>query len=100
VYGDEAIPAGDEGQVVLAYDGGGLGKGGTVTLYQEGDTTDVGTVALHRSAASTARRDSAFSGQDRCVEIDLGEDAETWITSWRWRSACGSRWCSSSDSRR
>ena len=38
VDGDAPIPAGDhQVRMEFAYDGGGLGKGGTVTLYVDGD---------------------------------------------------------------
>ena len=77
------------------YDGGGLAKGGSVTLYIDGEavgngrvdatqpmafsgdeTTDVG----HDSATSVTddftSADSNFNGRVRWVQIDLGEDAE------------------------
>ena len=79
----------------FAYDGGGLAKGGTVTLYLDGETVGEGrveaTVPLIFSADETADvgRDTAspvsddydgessvFTGTVDWVQIDLGEDAE------------------------
>jgi arylsulfatase len=79
----------------FAYDGGGLAKGGNVTLYVDGDKQGEGrvqgTVPLIFSADETADigRDSAspvsddyagetsiFSGTVNWVQIDLGADAE------------------------
>jgi arylsulfatase len=79
----------------FAYDGGGLAKGGTVTLYLDGDQVGEGrveaTVPMIFSADETADvgRDSAspvsddydgessvFTGKVNWVQIDLGEDAE------------------------
>src|SRR5215218_1172105 len=79
----------------FAYDGGGLAKGGTVTLYLDGDQVGEGrveaTVPLIFSADETADvgRDTAspvsddyegessvFTGTVNWVQIDLGEDAE------------------------
>ena len=38
IYGDTALTAGDhQVRMEFAYDGGGLGKGGTVTLYIDGN---------------------------------------------------------------
>jgi hypothetical protein len=79
----------------FGYDGGGPGKGGTVTLYLDGDQVGEGrveaTVPLIFSADETADvgRDTAspvsddyegessvFTGTVNWVQIDLGEDAE------------------------
>ena len=79
----------------FAYDGGGLAKGGTVSLYLDGDKVGEGrvgaTVPLIFSADETADigRDTAspvsddyegessvFTGTVNWVQIDLGEDAE------------------------
>src|SRR4029450_11609490 len=44
-YGDAAVPAGDhQVRMEFAYDGGGLGKGGTVTLYVDGQKAGEGRV--------------------------------------------------------
>ena len=78
----------------FAYDGGGLGKGGTVTLYVDGAPVGEGrleaTIPLIFSADETADvgRDTAspvsddysgptsvFTGTVNWVQLDLGEDA-------------------------
>jgi len=79
----------------FAYDGGGLGKGGTVSLYLDGakvgegrvdatvpmlfsadETTDVGSDSATPVSDDYGPKDSAFTGRVRWVEIDLGDDAE------------------------
>ena len=78
----------------FAYDGGGLAKGGTVTLYVDGDKVGEGrvdaTVPMVFSADETADvgRDTATPVSDdyggdsslhrpvHWVQIDLGDDAE------------------------
>jgi arylsulfatase A-like enzyme len=79
----------------FAYDGGGLAKGGTVTLYVDGEqvgeghvdatepmifsgdeTTDVGSDSATPVSDDYGPRDSEFSGQIHWVQIDLGDDAE------------------------
>ena len=95
VYGDRAIPAGEhQVRLEFAYDGGGLGKGGTATLYLDGEKVGEGrvdkTVPMCFSADETCdvgsdsgtpvsddldARDSVFNGRVRWVQIDLGEDA-------------------------
>jgi len=79
----------------FAYDGGGLAKGGTVTLFLGGEkvgegrvdatqpmlfsadeTTDVGTDSATPVSDDYGPKDSAFTGRVRWVQIDLGEDAE------------------------
>ena len=92
----EQIPAGThQVRMEFAYDGGGLAKGGTVTLYVDGDKTGEGrveaTVPMIFSADETADvgRDTAspvsddyegessvFTGTVNWVQIDLAEDAE------------------------
>jgi arylsulfatase A-like enzyme len=96
VHGDTEIPAGEhQVRVEFAYDGGGLGKGGTVTLYLDGkqvgegrvdgtqpmifsgdETTDVGSDTATPVSDDYNPRTSAFTGRIRWVQIDLGEDAE------------------------
>jgi len=96
IAGDSAIPAGEhQVRMEFAYDGGGLAKGGTVTLYLDGDQVGEGrvegTVPMIFSADETADvgRDTAspvsddydgessvFTGTVNWVQIDLGEDAE------------------------
>jgi len=96
VYGDTSIPAGEhQVRMEFAYDGGGLGKGGSVTLYLDGkqvgagrvdgtqpmvfsadETTDVGSDSATAVSDDYGPKDSAFTGKVRWVEIDLGKDAE------------------------
>jgi arylsulfatase len=91
---DSAVPAGvHQVRAEFAYDGGGLGKGGDVTLYYDGDavgsgrvegtqamifsadeTTDIGyesgtTVTPDYTVAS-----SRFTGKLHWVQLDLGDD--------------------------
>jgi arylsulfatase len=45
IFGGDAIPAGEhQVRMEFAYDGGGLGKGGTVTLYVDGEQVAEGRV--------------------------------------------------------
>jgi arylsulfatase A-like enzyme len=95
-YGDKPIPAGEhQVRMEFTYDGGGLAKGGTVTLFIDGErvgegrvpgtqpmlfspdeTTDVGSDGGTPVSDDYGPKDSAFTGRVRWVEIDLGEDAE------------------------
>jgi arylsulfatase A-like enzyme len=78
----------------FAYDGGGLGKGGTATLYVDGDqvaagrverthayvytldeTTDVGRDTGAPVTDDYAAGDNAFTGQINWVRLDLGTDS-------------------------
>jgi arylsulfatase len=96
VDADATIPPGThQVRMEFAYDGGGLAKGGTVTLYLDGDQVGEGrveaTVPLIFSADETAdvgrdtgsavsddydSESSVFTGTVNWVQIDLGEDAE------------------------
>jgi arylsulfatase A-like enzyme len=96
VYADTEIPAGEhQVRAEFAYDGGGLAKGGTVTLYLDGkpvgqgrvdatepmifsgdETTDVGSDTATPVSDDYGPKDSAFTGRIRWVQIDLGKDAE------------------------
>jgi arylsulfatase A-like enzyme len=94
VYGDQAIPT-SEHQVRMEfnYDGGGLAKGGTVTLYVDGakagegrvegtvpmvfsadETTDVGSDSATPVSDDYGPKTSAFNGRVRWVQIDLDVD--------------------------
>jgi arylsulfatase len=77
------------------YDGGGMGRGGTVTLYCDGndvgsgrveltqgfvfsadETTDVGRETGTTVSPDYTAHTSRFTGKIGWVRIDLGEDAE------------------------
>jgi len=52
--GEQPIPAGEhQVRAEFAYDGGGLGKGGTVTLYVDGAKVGEGRVAMTRQWSSS-----------------------------------------------
>ena len=79
----------------FAYDGGGLGKGGTATLYVDGakvgegrvdatvpmlfsadETTDVGSDSGTPVSDDLGPRESVFTGRVSWVQIDVGDDAQ------------------------
>ena len=67
IEGDRAIPPGEhQVRMEFAYDGGGLGKGGTATLYIDGDEVGAGRV--------DATQALIFSGDET---TDVGSDAAT-----------------------
>ena len=94
----QPLPAGEhQVRMEFAYDGGGLGKGGTVTLYVDGDEGRRGPrrarpqpmvfsgrrddrrrqrQRARRSATTTARRTAPSPARSSWVQIDLDEDAE------------------------
>jgi arylsulfatase A-like enzyme len=94
VESKSAIPAGKhQVRMEFDYDGGGLGKGGDVTLYVDGkragkerveqtepmlfsadETLDIGTEA--GSPVTTDYGVRKFSGEVNWAEIDLGKDAK------------------------
>jgi arylsulfatase A-like enzyme len=96
VEGDETVPTGThQVRMEFAYDGGGLAKGGTVTLYLDGAKVGEGrveatvpmifsgdeTADVGRDTGSPVSDDydvegSVFTGTVKWVQIDLGEDAE------------------------
>jgi hypothetical protein len=96
VYGEDAIPAGEhQMRVEFAYDGGGLGKGGTAALYLDGakvgegrveatvpmafsadETCDVGSDSGTPVTDDLRPEETGFSGRVRWVQIDLGDDAQ------------------------
>jgi arylsulfatase A-like enzyme len=101
VRGDKPIPEGKhQVRMEFAYDGGGLGKGGTVTLYVDGDkvgdgrvemtipmlfsadeTCDVGNDTGTPVSSETANADNAFNGRVLGVQLDAGKsDADRYIT--------------------
>ena len=83
VYGDEAIPAGEhQVRMEFTYDGGGLGKGGDVALFLDGEqvgsgrvdgtvpmlfsadeTTDVGSDTATPVSDDYGSKDSEFTGK-------------------------------------
>ncbi len=95
VEGNEAIPAGaHQVRMEFAYDGGGLGKGGTVSLYTDGrkvgegrvertqpfaysadETVDVGVEAGSPVSPDYGPTGNAFNGEIDWVEIDVDKAA-------------------------
>jgi arylsulfatase len=70
IEGDAEIPPGEhQVRMEFAYDGGGLGKGGTVTLYLDGDAVGAGRVE--------ATVPLIFSGDETC---DVGSDTASPVT--------------------
>ena len=96
VYGENPLPAGEhQVRMEFTYDGGGLGKGGDVKLYVDGEqvgegrldatvpvvfsadeTTDVGSDTATPVSDDYGPRDSEFTGNVRWVQIDLDAAAE------------------------
>jgi arylsulfatase A-like enzyme len=94
--GDGALAPGDhQVRMEFAYDGGGLAKGGTVSLYVDGEqvgegrvdatepmlfsgdeTTDIGSDSATPVSDDYRPRDSVFTGEIRWVQLDLGDGAE------------------------
>lgn len=88
------VPAGrHQVRMEFAYDGGGLGKGGDVTLYYDGnavgtgrvgatqamifsadETTDVGFESGTAVASGYTAQTSRFTGKIEWVQIDIGDD--------------------------
>ena len=70
VYGEEPLTAGEhQVRVEFAYDGGGLGKGGTATLYVDGEKVGEGRVE--------ATVPMVFSADET---TDIGSDTATPVT--------------------
>jgi arylsulfatase len=96
VEGETAIPPGEhQVRMEFAYDGGGLGKGGTVSLYVDGEksgegrvegtvpmvfsadeTCDVGSDTASPVSDDYTSEGSRFNGTVSWVQIDLDEAAE------------------------
>jgi arylsulfatase A-like enzyme len=90
----QPIPAGKhQVRMEFAYDGGGLGKGGNVSLYYDGkkvgegrvertqpmifsadETTDLGRDTATPVSSDYTRQTSVFNGKVNWVQIDLGKD--------------------------
>ena len=91
---EEPVPEGrHQVRMEFAYDGGGLGKGGGVTLYYDGEeagtgrveatqamvfsadeTTDIGYESGTTVTADYTAASSRFTGKIHWVQIDLGTD--------------------------
>jgi arylsulfatase len=91
---ESVAPAGDhQVRMEFAYDGGGLAKGGDVTLYYDGDvvgtgraeathpmifsadeTTDIGYESGTTVSPEYTSATSKFTGKIEWVQIDLGDD--------------------------
>jgi arylsulfatase len=96
VYGEEPLAEGEhQVRLEFAYDGGGLGKGGTASLYVDGakvgegridgtvpmvfsgdETLDIGSDGGTPVSDDLPADELEFNGRVRWVELDLGEDAE------------------------
>jgi arylsulfatase len=94
IAADRPIPEGThQVRMEFAYDGGGLAKGGDVTLYYDGEavgsgrvgatqplifsadeTTDVGYESGTAVSPDYAPRSSRFTGRINWVQIDTGDD--------------------------
>jgi arylsulfatase len=92
----KSIPVGKtQVRIEFAYDGGGPGKGGNVTLFNDGkevgkgrveqtqgfifsadETTDVGYESGTTVSPDYTAHSSRFNGKINWVQIDLGKDAE------------------------
>jgi len=98
---NQPIPAGKhQVRMEFAYDGGGLAKGGNVSLFYDGkrvgegrvertvpmlfsadETTDVGRDTATPVSSDYTRSTSIFNGKVIWVQIDLGKDAHDHIIS-------------------
>ena len=96
IAADRVLPAGrHQARMEFAYDGGGLGKGGTVRLFVDGEqvgegrvdatqpmifstdeTTDVGSDGGTPVSDDYGPRDSRFNGRVHWVQLDIGAAAE------------------------
>jgi arylsulfatase len=96
IHGSSPVPPGThQVRMEFAYDGGGLAKGGAVTLFVDGleigsgrveasvpmafsgdETADVGRDTASPVSDDYAGETSVFSGTVSWVQIDLGKDAE------------------------
>ena len=96
VYGADPVPSGDhQVRVEFAYDGGGLAKGGTATLFVDGtkvgegrvdatvpmafsadETCDVGSDTATPVTDDIREGETEFNGRVRWVELAIGDDAE------------------------
>jgi arylsulfatase A-like enzyme len=96
VYGENPVDPGEHQiRVEFAYDGGGYGKGGDVSLFVDGqlvgqvrveatvpmifsldETTDLGRDTATAVTDDLTVKETEFAGRIRWVQIDAGDDAE------------------------
>jgi arylsulfatase len=96
VEGEHPLPAGQhQVRMEFAYDGGGIGKGGTVSLYVDSnmvgegrvdqtepfvfsadETLDIGVDDASATSPDYTPETSRFNGEVNWVEIDIDEAAE------------------------
>jgi arylsulfatase A-like enzyme len=96
VYGADVIPAGEHQiRIEFSYDGGGVGKGGDVALFVDGDevgkgrvemtvpmlfsadeTTDVGSDSATPVSDDHGPTETEFTGRIDWVQLDIDEAAE------------------------
>jgi arylsulfatase len=94
VRGKRSVPAGEhQVRMEFAYAGGGIGKGGTVTLYIDGKEagsgliehtepigfgsvySDVGRDSPPQVTDEYPSRDNGFTGSIKWVQLEAGEDS-------------------------
>jgi len=94
VRAEQAVPAGEhQVRIEFAYDGGGIGKGGDITLFQDGkkvvtgrvertepigfgyEYTDVGRDAQSPVTDDYAVGDNTFTGTIKWIEMEAGTDS-------------------------
>jgi arylsulfatase len=95
VYGDEPLSEGEhQVRLEFAYDGGGLGKGGTASLYLDrakvgegrveatvpmlfsaDETLDIGSDSGTPVTDDFGPADTEFNGRVLWIELDIGDDA-------------------------
>ena len=111
VRGELPVPPGEhQVRMEFAYDGGGLAKGGDVTLYVDGDKVGEGrvehtvpmafsgdeTTELGRDSATPVNddhgSDNRFTGRAAGCRSISTRPPRTWITRSVRRNSCGSRW--------
>ena len=93
IYGDRKIPAGEsQVRAEFEYDGGGLGKGATVSLYVDGkkcgegrvevtvpllfsadETCDVGMESGTPVSTDYSARGNEFTGSVKWIQLDIGK---------------------------
>jgi len=95
IDGEKQIPAGEhQVRMEFAYDGGGLAKGGTVSLYIDGEKTGEGRVERTEPmvfslddktdvgsdrgtpVSDDYRSPHSFNGRILWIQLDIGEDAQ------------------------